>query len=106
MIKGKGVSSDDVIPRVSRSCKSVIYEDPPQDGTSVIPLSTYTLMETLPPDRVQCCRLVYERRRRGHRHVNLVDGQEVGAVPVDEGNVDDLIVDPHPGVWHCTPLQR
>ncbi|MFS7956827.1 hypothetical protein Hanom_Chr07g00659151 [Helianthus anomalus] len=109
MIKGKEVTSDDVLPRVSRSCKIVIYEDPSKADVGVVSLSADNLMETLPLDRVQRCRLVYERRRRSRSSTNAVDDQEVVALPVDEENVDDLIVDPHPlecyGVALYTPAE-
>ncbi|MFS7935480.1 hypothetical protein Hanom_Chr05g00403981 [Helianthus anomalus] len=78
MIRGAGVPSDVVPPRVSRSWRSIIYEDPSPADTSAASLSADTLMGVVPPDRVQLC------------HLGVL------ALPVVEENIDDLIVDPHP----------
>ncbi|MFS7939773.1 hypothetical protein Hanom_Chr05g00455891 [Helianthus anomalus] len=72
-------------------------------------MSTDTLMGAIPPDHVQRCGLVYERRRSGRSGKNLVGDQEVVALLMGEENVDDLIVDPHPlecyGVALHTPAE-
>ncbi|MFS7947581.1 hypothetical protein Hanom_Chr06g00549951 [Helianthus anomalus] len=104
MIKGKRVPSDDALPRVSRSCKSVIYEDLSQADASPVSLSADTLMGAVPPDHVQRCGLVYGRHRGGRSGKNQVDDREVVALPVDEENVGDLIVDPHPLECHGVAL--
>ncbi|MFS8032308.1 hypothetical protein Hanom_Chr17g01556051 [Helianthus anomalus] len=96
MIRGEGLPSDAVLPRVSRSCRSIIYEDSSQADTSAASLSADTVMGIVSPDRVQRCQLVYERRHGGRFGKNLVGNQVVVAFPVVEENVDDLIVDPHP----------
>ncbi|MFS7998079.1 hypothetical protein Hanom_Chr12g01149451 [Helianthus anomalus] len=104
MIKGEKVSSGDALPRVSRSCKSIIYEDPPLADTGVVLLSADTLMGAAPSDHVQRCGLVYEWRRGGRSGKNLVDDQEAVVPPVGEENVDDLITDPHPLECHVVVL--
>ncbi|MFS8004659.1 hypothetical protein Hanom_Chr13g01228431 [Helianthus anomalus] len=96
MIRGEEVNFGDTVPRVSRSCRSIRYEDPSRVEPGGVPLSTYTLMQAFPPDHVQRCRLVYERRRSGRRDTSLVDDRRVLTFPIDEVNVDDQIVDPHP----------
>ncbi|MFS7947575.1 hypothetical protein Hanom_Chr06g00549881 [Helianthus anomalus] len=109
MIKGKRVPCDDALPQVSRCCKSVIYEDLSQADASPVSLSADTLMGVVPPDHVQGCGLVYERRRGGRSGKNQVDDQEVVALLLDEENVGDLIIDPHPlecyGVALHTPAE-
>ncbi|MFS7978672.1 hypothetical protein Hanom_Chr10g00918221 [Helianthus anomalus] len=109
MIKGREVPSYDALPRVSRSCKSVIYEEPAKADAGVASLTADTLMGAFPPNHVQRCELVYERRRNGHSGKILVGDREVVALPVDEENVNDLIVDPYPlecyGVALYTPTE-
>ncbi|MFS7993328.1 hypothetical protein Hanom_Chr12g01092771 [Helianthus anomalus] len=95
MIRGKEVNSGDTVPQVSWSCRSIRDEDPSRVEPGGVPLSADTLMQAFPPDHVQRCRLVYERRRSSRRNTSLVDDQRVLAFPIDEVNVDDLIVDPH-----------
>ncbi|MFS7889191.1 hypothetical protein Hanom_Chr00s000003g01604051 [Helianthus anomalus] len=96
MIREEEVPQDNVVPRVSRSCKSVIHEEPSYAEASAAILSTDTLMRAFPPDRLQRCGAVFERRCGGRSGKKPVDDQEVMAAPVDEGNTDELIVDPHP----------
>ncbi|MFS7943795.1 hypothetical protein Hanom_Chr06g00504441 [Helianthus anomalus] len=96
MIRGEGVPHDDVLPRVSRSCKSIIHEEPSHVEASAAVLSADTLIRAFPPDHIQRCEVVYERRRRNRSGKKPVEDQEVMAAPVDEGNADELIVDPHP----------
>ncbi|MFS7963464.1 hypothetical protein Hanom_Chr08g00738361 [Helianthus anomalus] len=67
MIRGREVNSDDTVPRVSRSCKSIEDESHSKADKGVISLSADILTQAFPPDHVQCCRLVYERRRSGCR---------------------------------------
>ncbi|MFS8016261.1 hypothetical protein Hanom_Chr15g01366451 [Helianthus anomalus] len=109
MIRGREMNSDDTVPRVSRSCQSIGDKGPPKADAGVISLSADTLMEAFPPGHVQCCRLVYDRRRSGHRCTSLVDDRRVLAFPADEVNVNDLTVDPHPleayGVALYTPTE-
>ncbi|MFS7939583.1 hypothetical protein Hanom_Chr05g00453491 [Helianthus anomalus] len=52
MIRGREVNSDDTVPRVSRSCKSVEDEGPSKAEEGVISLSADTLMEAFPPGHV------------------------------------------------------
>ncbi|MFS8024719.1 hypothetical protein Hanom_Chr16g01466711 [Helianthus anomalus] len=60
MIRGEGVPSDDILPRVSRSCKSIIYEEPSPTESSADALSADTLIGVVPPNHVQRCGLVYK----------------------------------------------
>ncbi|MFS7944372.1 hypothetical protein Hanom_Chr06g00511351 [Helianthus anomalus] len=94
MIKKRGSPPDVVFPRVSRSCKSVIYENPFPANTNVASLSTDTLMEAIPADHVQRCHLVYERRRGGRSVKNPVGDRGMVASLMVGGHTDDLAVDP------------
>ncbi|MFS7917629.1 hypothetical protein Hanom_Chr03g00191341 [Helianthus anomalus] len=96
MIRGSEVNSSDAVPRVSQSCKRIENEGHSKAETGVVSLSADTLLQAFPSDHAQRCRMVYERCRNGHRCAGLVDDQSVLAFPVDEVNVNDLIVDPHP----------
>ncbi|MFS7956043.1 hypothetical protein Hanom_Chr07g00649901 [Helianthus anomalus] len=82
MIRKRGSRPDAVLPRVSRSCKSVIYEDPLPADMSVVPLSADTLLEDVPADQVQRCRLVYKRRRGGRSVKNPIGDLGVADPPV------------------------
>ncbi|MFS7986080.1 hypothetical protein Hanom_Chr11g01006201 [Helianthus anomalus] len=96
MIRGKEVNSEDTVPRVSRSCKSIEDESHSKADTGVISLSADTLLQAFPSNHVQRCMMVYERHRNGRRCAGLVVDRSVLAFPTDEVDVDDLIVDPHP----------
>ncbi|MFS7889176.1 hypothetical protein Hanom_Chr00s000003g01603891 [Helianthus anomalus] len=96
MIRGEEVPHDNVVPWVSRSCKSVIHEETSYAEASAAVLSANTLMRAFPPDRLQRCGVVYERRRGGRSSKKPVDDHEVMAAPMDEGTTNKLIVDPHP----------
>ncbi|MFS7918725.1 hypothetical protein Hanom_Chr03g00204491 [Helianthus anomalus] len=104
MIRGREVNSDDNVPRVSRSCKSIKDEGHSKADTGVISLSADTLLKAFPSDHVQRYRMVYKRRRNGRRCACLVDDQSVLAFPVDEVNVNNLIVDPHPSEYYGEAL--
>ncbi|MFS8029893.1 hypothetical protein Hanom_Chr17g01527671 [Helianthus anomalus] len=80
--------------RANRACKSVIYEDPLSADTNAAPLSADTLMEVIPVDRDQRCRLVYERRRGGCSVRNPVGDPRMVAPSVIGGSTDNLGVDP------------
>ncbi|MFS8031639.1 hypothetical protein Hanom_Chr17g01548231 [Helianthus anomalus] len=95
MIRGEEVPHDNVLPRVSRSCKIIIHEEPSHVEANVAVLSADTLMRAFPSDLLRRCGIVYERRRGGRSGKKPVKDQEVKAAPVDEGNTDELIVDPH-----------
>ncbi|MFS7945192.1 hypothetical protein Hanom_Chr06g00521271 [Helianthus anomalus] len=96
MIRGKQTGSGDTMPRINRSCKSAGEDGPSKDEVGVTPLSADTLMQAFPSEYVQRCRAVYERRRSGRRCANPVSDQRMSASPVDEVNIDELIIDPHP----------
>ncbi|MFS7889769.1 hypothetical protein Hanom_Chr00s000005g01610951 [Helianthus anomalus] len=96
MIRGKRADSGNTLPRINRSCKSIEYECPSEAEVGMALLSTDTLMPAFPFEYVQRCRIVYERRRSGRRCANPVGDRRVSASPVDEVNIDDLIIDPHP----------
>ncbi|MFS7913168.1 hypothetical protein Hanom_Chr02g00138661 [Helianthus anomalus] len=107
MIRGEEVPLDNIVPRASRSCKSVIHEEPSHAESSAAVLSTDTLMRVCPPDRLRRCGVVYERRRGGRSGKKPIDDQTMMAAPVDEGNTDELILI----CWSvmekcCVPLQR
>ncbi|MFS8033798.1 hypothetical protein Hanom_Chr17g01573781 [Helianthus anomalus] len=82
MIRRRGSRSDAVLPRVSRYCKSVIYEDPLPADTNVASLSADTLLKIVAADQVQCCHLVYEHCCGGHSVKNPVGDLGVVAPPV------------------------
>ncbi|MFS8023195.1 hypothetical protein Hanom_Chr16g01448611 [Helianthus anomalus] len=94
MIRKRGSPPDAVLPRVSRSCKRVIYEDPLPADMSVASLSADNLLKDVPANQVQRCRLVYERRRGGRSVKNPVGDLGMAAPPVFRWHTDDLAVDP------------
>ncbi|MFS7955005.1 hypothetical protein Hanom_Chr07g00637351 [Helianthus anomalus] len=96
MIRGREVNSGETVPRVSRSWRSIGDEDPSRTEPSGVPLSAAILLQSFPPDHVQRYKLVYERHRGGRHDASLVDDRRALAFPVDEVDVNDLIVDPPP----------
>ncbi|MFS8008150.1 hypothetical protein Hanom_Chr14g01269321 [Helianthus anomalus] len=100
MIRGDEVPPDDVLPRVSRSCKSIIYQEPSHIEANTVVLSADTLMKSFPADSTQRGGLVYERRRGDRSGKKLVDGQEVMAALVNEKDANVLVVDPHRSEYH------
>ncbi|MFS7964542.1 hypothetical protein Hanom_Chr08g00751571 [Helianthus anomalus] len=95
MIRGGGVPLDEVLPRVNRSCKSIINGEPSHAEASDAVLSADTLIRAFPSDHIQRSEVVYERRRGSRSGKKSAEDQEVVVAPVDEGNTDELIVDPH-----------
>ncbi|MFS7907351.1 hypothetical protein Hanom_Chr01g00070301 [Helianthus anomalus] len=94
MIRRRGSPSHVVPSRADRACKSVIYKDALPADTNVASLSAGTLMEVILVDRVQHCRLVYERRRGGCSVRNPAGDTGMVAPPSIGGSTDDLAVDP------------
>ncbi|MFS7910882.1 hypothetical protein Hanom_Chr02g00111411 [Helianthus anomalus] len=109
MIREGEFPPNNVLPGVSRSCKSIIPEEPSHAEASAAVLSTDTLMMVVPSDHIQRCEVVYKRRHSGRSDKKPVEDQEVMAALVDEGCADELIVDPHPlecyGKVLCTPTE-
>ncbi|MFS8007098.1 hypothetical protein Hanom_Chr14g01256991 [Helianthus anomalus] len=101
MIRGKQTNFDDTMTRINRACKNIEEDNPSWAEVGVALLLAGTLMQAFPSDYVQRCRAVYERRRNGRRCANPVGDQRVSVSPVDEVNIDDLIVDPHPLEYYC-----
>ncbi|MFS7911328.1 hypothetical protein Hanom_Chr02g00116831 [Helianthus anomalus] len=95
MIWGKKANSGDTMPWINRSCKSIRDDGPSKAEACVVLLSANTLMQAFPHEYVQRCRAVYERCRIGRRCAGSVGDRGISASPVDEVNINDLIVDPH-----------
>ncbi|MFS8017040.1 hypothetical protein Hanom_Chr15g01375601 [Helianthus anomalus] len=109
MIRGKKASSNDTRPYINTSCKGIGDDDlsrvQVQVGVHAVFLTADTLMHAFPPEYIQQCKTVYQRRRCGRRCVSSVEGPKMPTSPVDEVNFDDLIVDPHPLEYYCEALR-
>ncbi|MFS8022630.1 hypothetical protein Hanom_Chr16g01441791 [Helianthus anomalus] len=104
MIRGKKTDSADTMRWINRACKSIGDDDPSKAKIGVALVSADTLMQAFPSGYVQRCRVVYERHRSGPRFASPVGDQWMSASPVDEVNIDDLIIDPHPSEYYGEAL--
>ncbi|MFS7988572.1 hypothetical protein Hanom_Chr11g01036421 [Helianthus anomalus] len=94
MIRWRGPPPPAVASRANRACKSFVYEDPQPADPDVSSLSADVMMELIPVDRVQRCRLVYKHRRGDCSMRKPEDDPGVITPLVIGGSTCDLVVDP------------
>ncbi|MFS7946231.1 hypothetical protein Hanom_Chr06g00533571 [Helianthus anomalus] len=85
---------NDVPSRANRACQSVVFEDPLPSDTDMALLSADNLMQIIPADHVQRCRLVCKRRGGGCAVKASVDNPGMVTPLVVRGSTDDLAADP------------